>query len=187
MATPPVFTAGEILTAAQMNGVGSWLVKSQTIGTGVSTVTVTGAFTSDYNSYRVVMSNVTMSSTPYTTSMYLKMHDGTNPVSTNYNFGISRVDLASGSVSGTKAQLGTAGIAIGQGTGSLFGTVFDVINPNLAAYTLFPNLTIVNDSVGYCGSGAGMHQAATAYTAFQILPTTGTLTGGTISIYGYRS
>jgi len=187
MATPPTFTAGSVLTAAQMNGVGSWLVKSQTIGTGVSTVTVTGAFTSDYYAYRVVISNVTMSSTPYTTSMYLKMHDGTNPVSTNYNFGISRVDLASGTVSGTKAQLGTLGIAIGQGTGSLFGTVFDVINPNVAGYTLFHNLGLANDSVGYGGSGSGMHQAATAYTAFQILPTTGTLTGGTISIYGYRS
>jgi hypothetical protein len=187
MATPPVFTAGEVLTAAQMNSVGSWLVKSQTIGNGVSTVTVTDAFTSDYYAYRIVISNVTMSSTPYTTSMYLKMHDGTNPVSTNYNYGIARVDLASGVVSGDRAQLGTSGIAIGQGTASLFGTAFDVINPNLAAHTLFPNLGTPQSSVGYGGSGSGMHQAATAYTAFQIYPTVGTLTGGTINIYGYRS
>ena len=187
MATPPTFTAGSILTAAQMNGVGLWLVKSQTIGTGVSTVTVTGAFTSDYYAYRVVMSNVTMSSTGYATAMYLKMHDGTNPVSSNYNYGIARVDMATAGVSGAKDALGTSGIAIGQGTASLFGTSFDVINPNLAAHTLFPNLSIVNNNIGYMGTGSGMHQAATAYTAFQIIPGTGTLTGGTISIYGYRS
>lgn len=187
MATPPVFTAGQVLTAAQMNGVGSWLVKSQTIGTAVSTVTLTDAFTSDYNAYRVVISNVTMSSTAAGTSIYVKMHDGTNPVNTNYNFGLARIDLAASTISAQAAALGTAGVLVGQGTGSLFSTTFDILLPNVAAHTLFANISMSNINTGYALTGAGMHQAATAYTAIQILPTTGTLTGGTINIYGYRS
>jgi hypothetical protein len=42
MATPPDFSSGAVLTAAQMNSVGLWLVKTQTVGTAVSSVAVTG-------------------------------------------------------------------------------------------------------------------------------------------------
>jgi hypothetical protein len=42
MATPPDFSSGAVLTAAQMNSVGLWLVKTQTVGTTVSSVAVTG-------------------------------------------------------------------------------------------------------------------------------------------------
>ena len=43
----PVFASGDVLNASDMNGVGLWLVKTQTIGTGVSSVVVTGAFSAD--------------------------------------------------------------------------------------------------------------------------------------------
>jgi hypothetical protein len=36
------------------------------------------------------------------------------------------------------------------------------------------------------GSSIGLHQVATSYSAFTITPTSGTLTGGTITVYGYR-
>jgi hypothetical protein len=115
----------------------------------------------------------------------MKMHDGTNPANTNYNYGIARVDMAAGTVSGTSAALGVNGIIIGVGTGSKFGTSFDVINPNFAANTIFPNISLTPISTGSTGMGAGLHQTATSYTALQILPSTGTLTGGTIAVYGY--
>jgi len=47
--TYPSFTSGDILTAADMNAVGLWLVKTQTVGTAVSSVQVTGAFSSTYD------------------------------------------------------------------------------------------------------------------------------------------
>ena len=187
MATPPDFVSGAVLTAAQMNAIGLWLVKSQTIGTAVSTVTVTNAFTSDFNAYRIVISNVTMSSTAVGTNFFIKMHDGTNPVNTNYNYGLARIDLAATTVAGVAAALGTNGVVVGQGTGSLFSTTFDILLPNVAAHTLFMNIGFINASTGYAATCTGMHQSATAYTAFQILPSTGTLTGGTINVYGYRA
>ncbi len=47
--TYPSFSAGDILTAADMNAVGLWLVKTQTVGTAVASVTVTDAFSSTYD------------------------------------------------------------------------------------------------------------------------------------------
>ena len=54
--TYPSFSAGEVFRAQDANAVGLWLVKSQTIGTGVSSVTVTDAFSADYDSYKIVIS-----------------------------------------------------------------------------------------------------------------------------------
>jgi len=40
--TFPVFASGDVLNASDMNGVGLWLVKTQAVGSGVASVTVTG-------------------------------------------------------------------------------------------------------------------------------------------------
>jgi hypothetical protein len=183
----PVFSVGEVLTATNMNQVGLWLVKTQTIGSAVSSQVVSGAFSSTYDSYRIVISNVTMSNTASTTVMFFRMHDGTNPAITNYNDGFARIDIAATTVAGVTSQLGINGVRIGYGTGDKFGTTFDVVNPNLATHTLFPQLSGLNVSTGYMYIGAGMHQTSVAYTGFDIRPSTGTMTGGTIRVYGYRN
>jgi len=182
----PDFSPGEVLTAAAMDSIGLWLVKSQTIGTGVSTVVVSSAFSSTYDSYRIVISNVAMSATGTGTVVYCKMHDGTNPANTNYNFGFARVDIAATTLAGVTAALGVNGVLIGRGTGDKFGTSFDIVNPNIATHTLFPSLSGQNVSTGYMYMGAGMHQTSTAYSGFQIATDTGTFTGGTIAVYGYK-
>jgi hypothetical protein len=184
--TFPSFSPGDILFASDQNAVGLWKILSQTITGTPSTVVVPDAFSNTYDSYRIVISNVTMSSTASGTVMYLRMHDGTNPASTNYNDGFARVDIAATSVAGVTSNLGSNGVTIGRGTGDKFGTTFDVVNPNLATHTLFPQLSQINVNTGYMYIGAGMHQTSTAYPAFDIRPSTGTLTGGTINVYGYR-
>jgi hypothetical protein len=184
--TYPSFSAGEILRATDMNAVGLWLVKGQTIGTGVSSQVITSCFNSVYDAYRVVVSNMTMSNTTAGSFIYAKMHDGTNPASSAYNYAIPRVDLANGAVSATYGRSQTTGVVIGSGTGDKFGVAFDVINPFIASHTIFGGLTISNDTNGYAGIGSGMHQASTSYTSLQIIPSTGTITGGTIIVYGYK-
>jgi len=52
----PNFTAGDILNASDMNAVGMWLIKTQTIGTAVASVQVTGAFSSTYDNYLIQVS-----------------------------------------------------------------------------------------------------------------------------------
>jgi hypothetical protein len=161
-------------------------VKGQTIATGVTAQVITGCFSGTYDSYKVVISNVTLSSNGSGTAVYAKMHDGTNPASSGYNYGIPLVDMTIGTVTSTKGISQTTGVVIGTGVGDKFGTSFDVINPNLATHTLFPDLSIMQITNGYSGVGAGMHQNSTAYTSLQIVLSTGTMTGGTIIVYGYR-
>jgi hypothetical protein len=129
---------------------------------------------------------MTMSSTIQSTAIYAKMHDGTNPASSAYNYAIPRVDLANGTISAAYGRSQTTGVIIGTGTGDKFGVAIDVINPFIASHTIFGGLTISNDTSGYSGAGSGMHQASTSYTSLQIIPSAGTITGGTIIVYGYR-
>lgn len=163
------------------------LIKSQTVGSTVSSQVVSDVFSANYESYRVVISNVTMSSTSSGTVVYCKLHDGTNPANSNYNDSFARIDIAATTVAGVTSNLGTNGVTIGRGVGDKFGTAFDMVMPALATHTIFPQLSAVNVSTGYIYIGAGMHQTSTAYTGFQIAPSTGTLTGGTIRVYGYRN
>lgn len=198
------FSTGEVLTASDTNtylanaglvAVTPSAVTNGTIVSGTASATANSAvssivlkdvFNSTYDSYRVVISNLTMSSTAAGTVIYCKMHDGTNPASTNYNYAFARIDIAATTVAGTTAALGTNGVIVGYGTGDKFGTAFDVVNPNLATHTLFPQISGVNASTGYMYQGAGMHQTSTAYTALQFAPSTGTITGGVFTVYGYR-
>ena len=54
--TYPTFTNGQVLPASDLNAIGLWLVKSQTVGTGVSSVTVSNAFSADFDNYRIIYS-----------------------------------------------------------------------------------------------------------------------------------
>ena len=63
MPTPPDFTAYTSLAAASLNKVGLWLVKTQAVGSGVSSVTVSSCFSADYDNYLVTVDNVDCSAT----------------------------------------------------------------------------------------------------------------------------
>ena len=86
----PVFASGDVLNASDMNGVGLWLVKTQTIGTGVSSVTVTGAFSADYDNYVITVTGGTASANG---SVRLQMNTSTGSTysmaGTYGNFGVN--------------------------------------------------------------------------------------------------
>jgi len=197
------YTAGQILTAGQqsqlqenigMAHITPTSVTGGTIGTygtvtttaAQSTLTINGVFTSGFDSYRIVISNMTMSSTSSLTVIFMKMSLAGTAASTNYNYGYARIDVATGAVSGTNAALGANGVILGVGTGDKFGTTFDVVNPFIASHTLFPQLSIVAASTGSMGIGTGMHQTSTAYDGFQLSVSSGTFGLGTVAIFGYR-
>ena len=60
--TFPSFSAGEVLRAQDMNAVGRWLVKTVTVGSAVTTVPVTDAFSTEYDNYEIVFSGGSKSS-----------------------------------------------------------------------------------------------------------------------------
>lgn len=176
MATPPVFSAGAVLTAAQMNAVGLWLVKSQTVGTGVSSVTISNAFSSDYTNYRITMSGIDCSiadnvlaitfgsstANYYSASRYFSFTGGT--IEVNQNNQASAYLFASTTNNDTNGS-------------------FDVFQPYATQFTSWTGSSftyIYNIVFG------GLHAAATSHTSFTIATTAGTMTGGTIKVYGYR-
>jgi len=178
MPTPPTFTAGQVLTAAHMNAVGLWEIKSETVGTGVATVTISNAFTTDYDNYRVVVGNIDCSAA-----------------------GIMRITL--GGIGGTayygaRLTLNTAGVSTGTGNNGLAywefsslgtsndtGLAFDVINPMVAQRKQIFGFFSTNtgDNGFYSGSMVNTSQLS----SITFTTSAGTMTGGTIRVYGYRN
>jgi hypothetical protein len=172
------WTSGDVLTAADLNDyAGLVLVKTQTIGSGVSSVTVTGAFSSTFDNYRITFSNSDASSAATEIQMTL------GSTVTGYYYAGIIVTLSSGPtrISGNNVSQ----FAVGKGD-SADQTFFslDVFGPNLTART------------GMSGTGHGVAQSyfvagnlsdSTSYTSFTIAPAAGTLTGGTIRVYGYNN
>lgn len=175
----PSFASGDVLTASDMNAVGLWLVKTQTVGSAVSSVEVTGAFSSTYANYLINYSGGTM-----TDSAVINFVLGSSTTG-YYNF------MAYGNSSTTTIQgAGTNnGSNFPWGGGALAGQAahfrLEVFGPNVAAYTKLLNGTYQNGT-NY-GTVQGEHRVATAYTAFTVSPSSGTMSGGTIRVYGYRN
>ena len=56
------YSSGDVLTAADLNASsGLVFIKSQTIGSGVSSVTVTNVFSSTFENYKVVTTGIAAS------------------------------------------------------------------------------------------------------------------------------
>ena len=172
----PDFSPGEVLTAAAMDSIGLWLVKTQAVGTGVSTVTVTDAFTADYDSYKVVYDGG-VGSTFITIAMQL----GASTAS--YNMSLPYVTYGAAVAAGTSVLNATSFALMGAGDTSYAGVDVDVLSPNLARFTRVQGAYIANNE---SGSYSGIHKVATAYTGFTLIISGGSVTGGTIRVYGYR-
>ena len=131
------------------------------------------------------MSGITMSSSTGS-SMFLRLSSGGTTAVTNYQYGMTRVDIANGALAGENGQ-NTSFMFIGKGVGDKFGTTLDVVMPYISAHTIFPNIGGIEVSTGYAFSGIGQHQTTASYDGFRIEPSLGTLTGGTIRVYGYNN
>lgn len=181
MATPPDFSPGQVLTAAHMDAVGLWLVKTQTVGTGVSSVTVTDAFSADYYAYKIIISDCVGS-----TAMNVGLKLGAS--ATGYYHGVNYI--STGAITTPLATGGSnEALWTRAGAGDTNGVHFaiDIVNPNLARHTTFFGMYNFPGVPAFPGMTSGIHQVSTAYTAFDIVPSTGTITGGTIRVYGYRN
>ena len=178
----PSFASGDVLNASDMNAVGLWLVKTQTIGTGVTTVTVSGAFSSTYDNYRIVV-NIDSINTggPYAT---LQLGSTT----TGYYYGMAGAVFSTAAASLLSTNNGANWNRLGpvNTTGSSF--VVDLLNPNRALRTVIYSNYADFNTAGSGGNGSGFLNDTTQYTAFTLgLTTAATMTGGNIRVYGYRN
>jgi hypothetical protein len=175
------FTTGEVLTASDTNtylaNAGLVFVKQQTVGSAVSSVTVSDAFNSTYDAYKIVMAGGSSSAD---CNLQLKLGASTTGY---YSAGAIIVYSTAASFfacDNNATSWTQAGYSIASNG---YGGSIELVNPFLAKYTYIQNL-VAGVTAG--GQRTGVHQVATSYDAFTITPDTGTLTGGTITVYGYR-
>jgi len=156
---------------------GLQLVKKQTIGTAVSSVTVNDAFNSTYDNYKIIVSGGTASGGA---ELRLTMTGST----ANYAYQLNYALYGGTSVS----SLGSASNSFFDYVGYVSSTIsmanFDLIAPNRAQHTILCNAAY--SSGGATGTTNGYHGVATAYTGFTLTTSANTLTGGTIYVYGYK-
>ena len=172
----------EVLTSADTNtylaNSGLVYVTSATIGTGVSTVTVSSAFSATYDNYRIVVSGGVSAA-----NAVMQLSLGSSV--TGYYSVLNYAAYASAS---TPLSAGNNNSAlwdyVGYVTASSLSASFDLINPFAAKNTQF-------HAAGWCalsaaGTASGVHQVASSFTAFTLSAGGNALTGGTVTVYGYR-
>jgi hypothetical protein len=153
------------------------LIKTQVIGTTVASVNVTSAFSSTYDRYKVFISGSGVSSTGV--NLLFKLGAST----TGYYWAGSNVPY-SGAAGVLNGNNGTSFAQAGYGDSTMLNLDMELINPGTASFTKIVGCRVAVD--GSCNYG-GLHNVATAYTDFTITTSSGTMTGGTIYVYGYGS
>jgi hypothetical protein len=154
------------------------LVKSQVIGTTVSSVNVTSAFSTTYDNYKIVIAGGLGSTTNV---MGLKLGAAT----TGYYSGAVFTAFGSAAASARINNNAASWLYISFFTGSSISFNVELTNPFLAKNTLLNFWYNDVRAGGEGGAGSGFLNDSTSYTDFTITPASGTLTGGTIYVYGY--
>jgi hypothetical protein len=153
------------------------LVKSETVGSAVASVTVSNAFNATYNAYKIIATDVAASGNGILQFAFTGL-------TTGYYGSLIYASFAAGSVGG----LGFNNVSSwtysgGMDSAKLYCSI-ECIDPFLAKPTSFvAQFTDNNNS----GSMVGKQTSNTSATGFTITPSTGTITGGTIKVYGYAN
>lgn len=181
MATPPDFTAGAVLTAAQMNKVGLWHVATVTGGNGAASLAVPDVFSADFYNYRVILRGGTIA-----TATNLRMRLGAS--ATGYYSAQEYISFAAGQVLAGDVNA-TYWTAVGRSTPTN-GTdaTFDLYNPFEAQRTRIHAMFVDQSTTGGAQTSLGYHNTATSYTDFTIYTTSGNWTSDlTVTVYGYNA
>jgi len=172
----------DLITSCTVTSVGGTSATASggiiTIGTGNTSVTVSNAFSANYDNYKIVVSG---GATSAQTSISLVLGAGAGSYYGCYLYG---------SIIGSTALMAVINnasnfIYAGGADIALINMNIELQNPFLAKYTNIQALTV--NYANNRGHAVGEHEIATSYTAFTIAPFTGTMTGGTIRVYGYRN
>ena len=155
------------------------LIKKQTIGSAVSLVTVTGAFSASYDNYKIMISGGA-GTVGGTGAPFLFFTLGA--ASTGYYEARPRYAI------GGSAQLFTTtnggSFLVGGASPNGINANIELQNPFLSKNTLH-NSGIVNPTTANIDMSYGYLNDTSSYTSFNFGPTAGTITGGTIYVYGY--
>jgi hypothetical protein len=160
-------------------GAGLTLISTTTIGSAVSSVTVSSAFSATYENYLITINGGVAS---VSNSLSLQLGSTTTGY---YGFGFYG-NASSTTITGDNynnvasfpyAALGDTNILSGQ---------FTLQNPNLAKATMIYTIGSRTGTGGMSNS-YGSETSTTQHTAFTLTASSGTITGGKIRVYGYAN
>jgi len=156
--------------------IGMRLVKTQTIGTGVSSVSVTNAFSATYDNYRILVSGGVGGSANADLRFQL------TGVATGYYGSLIYSPYAGGAVN----AVGSSNVASlpYMGVANLYSlsAQIEINAPFLTEQKMISGTFY--DTVN-TGRAQGICDSLASYTGFTLIAGAGTLTGGTIQVYGY--
>ncbi len=187
------FTDSTALPASDINtflaNSGLVYVNSVSVGSGVTTVSMTNAFPTTYNAFYILWTGGTMTSSSGDSQLALQVGNGGTWLGTGYYQTLLYVIRASNTTpraagienGSTFAWFG------GGGTSAATGSM-TIINPNIAINTHLMGQSYLAWSDNGQGTTSGFINNQTAYSDFRIIVTgTGTMSGGKIYSYGYRT
>jgi hypothetical protein len=188
----PVGANGTVLTADSSQGTGlTWstpatgggltFIKSQTIGSAVSSVEVTDAFSATYDAYKIVVSGGVTSAAAALIGVKL------GATTTGYYWGHPYAGYGDAGPYAVVGDNTASFVRTGTGSQATLSLNCDLMNPFLSKNTLLNYFYVDPRTTGEAGSGGGVLANTTSYTAFTLLLNTGTMTGGTIRVYGYQN
>jgi len=154
-------------------------IKSQTIGTTVSSVQVTDAFSATYDDYKIIISGGLASAG----SVHLLLTIGT--IATGYyTSGVYQVATAAAQ---TTYNASNGAVCYPGFLGNqVYRHEIEISNPFATKGKLMNSRFANYDNTNSTGGSAYIvNISATSQTYFTISPASGTLTGGRIDVYGY--
>jgi hypothetical protein len=155
------------------------LVKKQTVGTGVTSVSVSDAFSATYENYLIQYTGGVISQPIVDFGLAL------NGITSGYNGSLTFITWASAAFNGANYVNGANWQWAGSGStsGAVINTT--ICQPFLTKPKTITNTLISVTSTGGGGTMAGNNMSTASATGFTISVGTGTITGGTIYVYGY--
>lgn len=174
--TLQVYTGSAWTTASG----GLTLVKTQTIGTTVAAVTVSDAFSATYDNYLITVNGGVASGD-------INMGLTVGAAATGYYASRLYILYSSATVTGDVLSNATNyGTVVRGSTNSLNGS-FNLYDPFNAKNTHMTCNMVGSSTGSFWQTGGGYLANTTSYTAFTLTCGTGTVTGGTIRVYGYQN
>jgi hypothetical protein len=180
--TYPTFNNGDPLPASDLNAIGLWKISQTTVGTGVSSVNIANQFSADYYRYKIVYQGGFCSASG--ANMYFQLFgNGTNYFSAViYQTATAYAVLNTGLAGTTVAMVGITGNT----SNSQYNIEFT--SPLSSAWKVGESSFTAGDNANsYAGSTRIWNTNSTTSTGFSLFPSSGTMTGGTVTVYGYKN
>jgi hypothetical protein len=154
------------------------LIKTTTIGSAQSSIPVSDVFSADFDTYKVTISGGAPS-----TAMNILVTLGAT--ATGYYYAGNGHFYTNNTSVGFAANASSWFAAYGQTTG--LNGVLEIFNPFASDETFYNIRAAQGSTTGAVFEGSGYLNNTTSYTGMTFTTSTGTITGGTIRVYGYRN